>query len=164
MEIKYYYNCESRSIEAINMDNVKRIYMKYYTNSKKVSTLFFDDIKIHSIDKENMEDKISEIVNSEEKILAIYNSDIIKISFKDESRELIFKNGFLVFKEYIKSNNVNFEAAFKAYKVVGVRTYIEYMKSFDVIDYRTLIDYIFSFVISFMYLNHLKKLAKKTTE
>lgn len=161
MDIKYYYNFESRGIEAINMDNVKRIYMEYYTSSKKVSTLFFDDIKIHSIDKESMEDKINEIVNSEEKILEIYNSDIIKKSFRKVSRELIFKNGFLAFKGYIQSDNVNFEAAFNAYKVIGVRTYIEYIKVFDAIDFNELIDYIFSFVICFMYLKYIKRSAEE---
>lgn len=162
MDIKYYYNCNSRVVEAINMNNVKRIYIEYYGyNNKKVSTLYFDDIKIHSIDKESMEDKINEIVNSEEKILEIYNSDIIKISFREQSRELIFKNGFFAFKEYIQSNKVNFETLFKAYNVIGVRTYIEYMKVFDVIDYNKLIDYIFSFVICFMYLKYIKRSAEE---
>lgn len=156
MDIKYYYNCDSRGIEAINMDNVKRIYMEYYTSSKKVSTLFFDDIKIHSIDKESMEDKINEIVNSEEKILEIYNSDIMKKSFKEESRELIFKNGFFAFKEYFQSNNVNFETVFNEYKNIGIRAYIEYIKDFNVMDYDRSIDYIVSFVISFMYLKFIK--------
>lgn len=94
MDIKYYYNFNSKSIEAINMDNVKRIYVKYYScNSEQVSTLYFDDINIHSIPKEIMEKKINEIVNSEEKILEIYNSDIIKKCSKEENKELIFKKG-----------------------------------------------------------------------
>ena len=67
MDIKYYYNCDSRCIEAINMDNVKRIYIEWHgSNNKNLSTLYFDDIKIHSIDKESMEDKINEVVNLEE--------------------------------------------------------------------------------------------------
>lgn len=161
MDIKYYYNCESRGIEAINMDNVKRIYMEYYMGSEKVSTLFFDDIKIHSIDKESMEDKINEIVNSEEKMLEIYNSDIIKISFKDESRELIFKNGFTAFKEYFQSSDVNFETVLKGYKLIGIRAYIEQMKAFDVIASDKSIDYIVSFVVSFMYMKYIKELAEE---
>lgn len=162
MDIKYYYNCNSKVVEAINMDNVKRIYVDYYNcNSKKVSTLYFDEISIHSIYKETMEKKINEIINSEEKILEIYNSDIIKISFREQSRELIFKNGFLAFKGYIQSDNVNFEAAFNAYKVIGVRTYIEYIKVFDAIDFNELIDYIFSFVICFMYLKYIKRSAEE---
>lgn len=157
MDIKYYYNCESRGIEAINMDNVKRIYMNYYTNSKKVSTLFFDDIKIHSIDKESIEDKINEIVNSEEKMLEIYNSDIIKKVLKKENSELILKKGFAAFKEYFQSSDVNFETVLKGYKLIGIRAYIEQIKEFDVIASDKLIDYIVSFVISFMYMKCIKE-------
>lgn len=160
MDIKYYYNCESRGIEAINMDNVKRIYMEYYMGSEKVSTLFFDDIKIHSIDKESMEDKINEIVNSEEKMLEIYNSDIIKISFKDESRELIFKNGFTAFKEFFQSSSVNTKTVFSNFKVIGTIAYIEQLKEFDKIGTDRTIDYIVSFVISFMYMKYIKESAE----
>lgn len=162
MDIKYYYNCNSKVVEAINMDNVKRIYVDYYNcNSKKVSTLYFDEISIHSIYKETMEKKINEIINSEEKILEIYNSDIMKKSLKEESRELIFKNGFLVFKEYFKSNNVNFETVFNEYENIGVRAYGEYIKVFDVMDYNKSIDYIVSFVIISMYLKYIKQLPEE---
>lgn len=162
MDIKYYYNCNSKVVEAINMDNVKRIYVDYYNcNSKKVSTLYFDEISIHSIYKETMEKKINEIINSEEKILEIYNSDIIKKSLKEESRELIFKNGFLVFKDYFKSNNMNFEAVFNEYENIGVRAYVEYIKVFDVMDYNRSIDYIVSFVIISMYLKYIKQLPEE---
>lgn len=159
MDIKYYYNCNSKVVEAINIDNVKRIYVDYYNcNSKKVSTLYFDEISIHSIYKETMEKKINEIINSEEKILEIYNSDIMKKSLKEESRELIFKNGFLVFKDYFKSNNMNFETVFNEYENIGVRAYVEYIKVFDVMDYNRSIDYIVSFVIISMYLKYIKQL------
>lgn len=162
MDIKYYYNCNSKVVEAINMDNVKRIYVDYYNcNSKKVSTLYFDEISIHSIYKETMEKKINEIINSEEKILEIYNSDIIKKSLKEESRELIFKNGFLVFKDYFKSNNMNFETVFNEYENIGVRAYVEYIKVFDVMDYNRSIDYIVSFVIISMYLKYIKQLPEE---
>mgnify|MGYP000040344647 FL=1 len=162
MDIKYYYNCNSKVVEAINMDNVKRIYVDYYNcNSKKVSTLYFDEISIHSIYKETMEKKINEIINSEEKILEIYNSDIMKKSLKEESRELIFKNGFLVFKDYFKSNNMNFETVFNEYENIGVRAYVEYIKVFDVMDYNRSIDYIVSFVIISMYLKYIKQLPEE---
>lgn len=162
MDIKYYYNCNSKVVEAINMDNVKRIYVDYYNcNSKKVSTLYFDEISIHSIYKETMEKKINEIINSEEKILEIYNSDIMKKSLKEESRELIFKNGFWVFKDYFKSNNMNFETVFNEYENIGVRAYVEYIKVFDVMDYNRSIDYIVSFVIISMYLKYIKQLPEE---
>ena len=84
MDIKYYYNCNSKVVEAINMDNVKRIYVDYYNcNSKKVSTLYFDEISIHSIYKETMEKKINEIINSEEKILEIYKNTKFFIKNQD---------------------------------------------------------------------------------
>lgn len=162
MDIKYYYNFNSESIEAINMDNVKRIYVKCYScNNEQVSTLYFDDINIHSIPKEIMEKKINEIINSEEKILEIYNSDIIKKCSKEENKELIFKNGFLKFKDYFQSNNVNFETIFNEYENIGVRAYIEYIKAFDVMEYNKSIDYIVSFVIISMYFKYLKKLSKE---
>lgn len=162
MDIKYYYNFNSESIEAINMDNVKRIYVKYYScNNEQVSTLYFDDINIHSIPKEIMEKKINEIINSEEKILEIYNSDIIKKCSKEENKELIFKKGFLEFKDYFQSNNVNFETIFNEYENIGVRAYIEYIKVFDVMEYNKSIDYIVSFVIISMYFKYLKKLSKE---
>ena len=41
-------------------------------------------------------------------------------------------------EEYIQQNNVNFEIIFKAYNVIRVSTYIEYMQVFDVIDYNKL--------------------------
>lgn len=95
------------------------------------------------------------------KMLEIYNSDIIKISFKDESRELIFKNGFTAFKEYFQSSDVNFETVLKGYKLIGIRAYIEQMKAFDVIASDKSIDYIVSFVISFMYMKYIKELAEE---
>ena len=56
--IRYYYDCKYRVIEDIDIDNVKRIYIEYYScKNKKVYTLYFDDIKIHSIDKESVEEK-----------------------------------------------------------------------------------------------------------
>lgn len=159
MDFKYYINQSSGVIEAINVDNVKRVYVQYYNcNNEKLSTLYFDDISVHSIYKEAMEDEINEIVDSEEKMLGIYNSDIINKTYREESRELIFKNGFFVFKDYLKSNNVNFETVFNEYRNMGVRAYIEYIKNFNVMDYDRLINYVVRFVIISMYLKYIKKL------
>ena len=161
MDIKYYYNCNSKVVEAINMDNVKRIYVDYYNcNSKKVSTLYFDDIKIHSIDKNSLENKINEIVNSENKILKIYNSSIIKIALGEENAILIFKNGFTAFKEFFQSSSVNTKTVFSNFKVIGTIAYIEQLKEFDKIGTDRTIDYIVGFVISFMYMKYIKELAE----
>lgn len=160
MDIKYYRNRTSGAIEAINIDNVKRIYIEWHeTDKKSLSTLYFDDIKIHTINKESMENKINEIISSEDKILEIYNSDIIKKIFKQENSEVIFKIGFIAFKEYLQSRDVNFDTVLNTYKLIGIRAYIEKIKAFDVIVSDKVTEFIVGFILCFMYLSSLKKLV-----
>lgn len=160
MDIKYYVNYTSGSVEAINMDNVKKIYIECCNdNSNNLSMLYFDDIKIHVLDKDKVEDKINEIVNSEEKILEIYNSDISKIKFSEENRNRIFMNGFNPFKEFIKSSHINIESFTYNFNMIGVRSYIELLKSDNKIGGNGTIDYIVRFIIIFMYSKHINEIS-----
>lgn len=156
MDIKYFINTEIGNIEAINMDNVKRIYIEWNSDDKYLSSLYFDDIKVHGINKKIMEDKFNEIISSEEKVLKIYNSDIIKKVTKNKNRELIFNHGFSEFKDFIMFNDIEFEKVVMSYKAIGIKAYIEHIKIVNVIAYET-IDYIISSVLIFMYLNYLQQ-------
>lgn len=152
MDIKYFMNRETGRIEAVNIDNVKRIYVEWNYDDKSLSTLYFDDMKIHNINKESFEDDINRIVSSEEKILKIYNSNIIKKFLNDRSKELIYNGGFIKFKDYIMSADVNHESVITAYKLVGVKAYIQYMKTTDVIGSDKTTKYIVSFLLVYMYI------------
>lgn len=157
MDIKYYINYDSGSVEAINMDNVKRIYIEHFKDtSKNLSQLYFDEIKVHILKKGLLEDKINEIVNSEEKILEIYNSDIFKTKLNEENRNEIFMKGFNSFKEFVKSADMNIESFIFNFKIIGVRSYIGLLDENNKIGADETIDYIVRFVIIFMYLKHIK--------
>ena len=156
MDIKYYINYASGSVEAINMDNVKRIYIEHFNDaSKTLGNLYFDDIKVHILNRGLVEDKINEIINSEEKILEMYNSDIEKINLNKEKRNKIFINGFIPFKEFVKSDNLNIESFTRDFKIIGVRSYIELLKDTNKIGTAETTDYIVKFMIISMYSKHI---------
>lgn len=156
MDIKYYINYASGSVEAINMDNVKRIYIEHFNDtSKNLSELYFDDINVHILKTGLIEDKINEIISSEEKILEMYNSDIEKINLNEEKRNKIFINGFIPFKEFIKSGNVNIKSFINDFKIIGVRSYIELLKNTNKIGTDETIDYIVRFMIISRYSKHI---------
>lgn len=156
MDIKYYINYASGSVEAVNMDNVKRIYIENFNDtSKNLSELYFDDIKVHIIKTGTIKDKINEIINSEEKILEMYNSDIKKVNFTEERMNKIFMDGFNPFKEFVKSSDVNIDSFINNFKIIGVRSYIELLKNTNKIGTSETIDYIVRFMIISMYSKHI---------
>lgn len=159
MDIKYYINKSSGTIEAINMDNIKRIWVDWHGNDNPIlATVYFDDINVDSIKREKVEMKVNEITSSEDKILEIYNSEIIRKVFKEENSKIIFKNGFNTFKEYLQSSDVNLEVIIKSVKLLIVRVYVEQLKNFDTIGGDKTLSYLISFVLSSMYNTHIKQL------
>ena len=154
MDIKYYINKVSGTIEAINMDNIKRIWVDWHGNdAANIATVYFDDIKIDTIKIKQLEKTVNEIINSEDKILKIYNSDIIKRALKEESRELIFKIGFNTFKEYLQSNDINIEVIIKRLKILVIRAYVEQLKTSDTIGADKSLNYLISFVLISLYVS-----------
>lgn len=140
------------------MDNVKRIYIKCFKDSDKLAELYFDDIKVHTIQRDEVECIINGIINSEEKILDIYNSEIYEVKLSEENRKIIFMNGFAPFKEFIKSGNVNVKSFIDDFKIIGIRPYIELLKDKTKIGGNSTIDYIVRFIIIFMYSKHIKEI------
>ena len=159
MDIKYYINYDSGSVEAINMDNVKRIYIEHFNDiNNNLGKLYFDDVNVHIIKRGLVEDKINEIVNSEEKILEMYNSDIFKTKLNEENKNKVFMNGYSSFKEFIESKDVNIEGFISIFKIIGIRPYIELLKDKNRIGNDETNDYIVRFILIFMYLKHIKEI------
>lgn len=137
MDILYYGGHGDKNIKAINLDNVKNIECKDINSDIKRYSyidneglgLYMDGALIHHFFEKEIMTMYYEILKSDDKIKEIYDLYCERFISDDYYRQLIIDNGFMAFKNYLKSRRLTPNDIFYSFKFDGVKRYLKLIES-----------------------------------
>lgn len=157
MNIKYYANKETVSVNAVNIDNIKKISIDCTDDNENIiGNLYLDDIRIELFKIEVLNKYFNKIVSSEKHILEMFNSNVIRKYAKEEYRDIIYKEGFDKFKTYVTSNNITVNLLLDEFKIIGVRGCIQILEEKIIINNSESLNYLIEFLMISLYLRTIK--------
>lgn len=158
MNLVYYNNKKTDKFEAVNMENIRRIYSKSYSeDGDKFVKIYFDEIEVCNFGIEEINNGFYRIVRDTCEINRLVNSDFIKYSFIGKNDiDIEFKlnvkiHGCEVIKEYFEENKFSKDELFDIFEEYCILGFSEGIKKMKLITEASIIGYIFYIIIIIYY-------------